>query len=190
MHVIDHCTRFSAGSVIRSKKKEVIVNDLFKHWIAVFGAPRRILSDNGGEFANSEFIEMCENLNINFITTAAESPWSNGLVEKHNDIVGEAVYKIMEDVDCSIEVAFCWALNAKNSLQNVHGFSPYQLVFGQNPNLPSVFEAKLPALEGVTSSKLIASHLNALLKAREEFIKLEASEKIRRALRAKTRTHS
>lgn len=190
MHVIDHLTRFSAGSVIRSKKKEVIVNELFKHWIGVFGCPRRILSDNGGEFANSEFIEMCESLNINFITTAAESPFSNGLVEKHNDIIGEAIQKILDDVDCSIEVAFCWALNAKNSLQNIHGFSSYQLVFGQNPNLPSVFENKLPALEGVTSSKLIASHLNALHKGREEFVKLEASEKMRRAMRSKTRTHS
>ena len=190
MHIIDHSTRFSAGSVIRSKNKQVIVDEFFKHWVSVFGTPRRILSDNGGEFANHEFLEMCESLNINFITTAAESPWSNGLVEKHNDILGEAVYKILEDVKCSIEVAFCWALNAKNSLQNIYGFSPYQLVFGRNPNLPSVFENKLPALEGVTASKLVASHLNCLHKAREEYIKLEASEKIQRALRSKTRTHS
>lgn len=190
MHVIDHATRFSAASVIRSKKKEVIVGQFFKHWVAVFGSPRRILSDNGGEFANSEFIEMCENLNVNFLTTAAESPWSNGLVEKHNHIIGEAVYKIMEDINCSVEIALCWAVNAKNSLQSVYGFSPHQLVFGRNPNLPSAFENKLPALEGVTGSKLIAANLNALHKAREEFIKLESSEKIRRAMRAKTRTHS
>ena len=135
-------------------------------------------------------IEMCENMSINFITTAAESPWSNGLVEKHNGIIGEAVYKVMEDIQCSVEVALCWAINAKNSLQNVYGFSPYQLVFGHNPNLPSAFEDKLPALEGVTSSKLIAAHLNSMHKAREEFIKMEASEKIRRAMRAKTRTHA
>ena len=190
MHVIDHATRFSAASVIKSKKSAVIIDQLFKHWISIFGCPRRILSDNGGEFANAEFVDMCENLSINFLTTAAEAPWSNGLVEKHNHIIGEAVYKIMEDVSCSLQVALCWAVNAKNSLQNVYGFSPYQLVFGRNPNLPSVLENKLPALEGVTSSELIANHLNALHKAREEFIRLEASEKIRRALKARTRTHS
>lgn len=190
MHIIDHATRFSAASVIRSKKREVIIDKFFKHWIAIFGSPRTVLSDNGGEFANSDFVEMCENLNINFITTAAESPWSNGLVEKHNHIIGEAVYKVMEDIKCSVEVALCWATNAKNSLQNVYGFSPYQLVFGHNPNLPSAFENKLPALEGITSSQLIAAHLNAMHKAREEHIKMEASEKLRRAMRAKTRTHS
>ena len=133
---------------------------------------------------------MCQNLNINFVTTSAESPWSNGLVEKHNGIVGEVVSKILEEINCSVEVALCWAINAKNSLQNIFGFSPYQLVFGRNPNLPSVFTDKLPALEGVTGSLLISNHLNALHRAREEFIKLEASEKLRRAIKAKTRTHN
>jgi len=31
-----------------------------------------------------------------------------------------------------------WALMAKYSKHNVHADSPYQLVFGQNPNLPSI----------------------------------------------------
>ena len=182
LHMIDHATRFSAASVIISKKAGIIIDQFFKHWVAIFGTPRTILSDNGGEFANEEFMDMCQNLNLNFITTAAESPWSNGMVEKHNDIVGLSVSKILEDVDCSVNVALCWAINAKNSLQNIYGYSPHQLVFGKNPTLPSVFENKLPALEGVSGSKLVATHVNALHKAREEFIKLEASEKLRRAL--------
>lgn len=190
LHIIDHATRFSAATVIKAKKSQVIVDEFFKHWVAVFGVPKKVLSDNGGEFANAEFVDMCQNLNISFVTTAAESPWSNGLVEKHNQAIGEAVSKILEEVNCSVEVALCWAVNAKNSLQNIFGFSPYQLVFGRNPNLPSVLTDKLPALEGVTGSDLIAKHLNAIHKAREEFIKLEASEKLRRAMKAQTRTHN
>ena len=50
---------------------------------------------------------------------------------------------------------------AKNSLQNVYGFSPSQLVFGRNPNLPPVFNDKLRALVGTTSSEKVAQHLNA-----------------------------
>ena len=79
-------------------------------------------------------------------------------------------------------IALCWAINANNNLQNIYVRSPHQLVFAKNPTLPSVFEDKLPALEGVSGSKVVATHLNALHKAREEFIKLEASEKLRRAL--------
>ena len=190
LHMIDHATRFSQAVVIRSKKAEVILKHFIMSWIAVFGSPQKVLADNGGEFANSSLIDLCENLNINLMTTAAESPWSNGLVEKHNGIVGEAVAKIMQDIHCSVEVALCWAINAKNSLQNIHGFSPYQLVFGKNPNLPSVLNNKLPALEGVSQSHLVADLLNALHSARREFMMLENSEKLRRAMRAQTRTHS
>lgn len=52
--------------------------------------------------------------------------------------------KVKASVGCD------WALMAKNTMQNVHGYSPYQLDFGQNPNLPSVLTDKPAALEGAT----------------------------------------
>ena len=61
-------------------------------------------------------------------------------------------------------------------------------MFAYNSNFPSVIDNKLPALEGRTSSKLIASRLNALNSARRRFIKTEANKKLRRALRHKTRS--
>ena len=47
-----------------------------------------------------------------------------------------------------------------------------------------------PALEGQTSTEIIANHLNAMHAARAAFIKSETSKKRRRAIRAKTRTAS
>ena len=75
-HLIDHATRFSAGAIISTKRKEVIVYKIFKPWIALFGTPKLFLSDNGGEFNNDIFREMGEQLNINVKTIGAESPWS------------------------------------------------------------------------------------------------------------------
>ena len=121
-------------------------------------------------------------------TTAAESPWSNGLIERHNGIIGESVTKTIEDVGCNLEIALAWAISAKNSLQNNNGFSPNQLVFGKNPSFPSVLVDQLPALEGKTSSEIIAENLNAMHVARKTFIEAESSEKIRRALRHNIRT--
>ena len=48
LHMNDHATRFSAASVVKSKKKEEVVDAFIKHWIAIFGAPATIFSDNGG----------------------------------------------------------------------------------------------------------------------------------------------
>ena len=188
LHLVDHATRYSASAVIKSKRKEVIVDEIFKIWIKIFGYPKKILVDNGGEFNNQDFRDFCENLNITIKTTAAESPWSNGLVERHNAIMGEGVSKVVEDTSCSLEVALAWAVSAKNALQNLHGFSSNQLVFGRNPNFPSVLHDLLPALEAKTNSEIVAENLNAMHSARKAFIASEASEKLRRALRHNVRT--
>ena len=73
------------------------------------------LSDNGGEFNNDILCEMDEQLNINVKTTSAESPWSNGIVEKHNGVIRNMKEKVLPDVGCSLEVALAWCLSAKNA---------------------------------------------------------------------------
>ena len=71
LHLIDHATRYSNSCVIYTKKKEEKVRKLFQHWVTIFGASNKYLVDNGGEFANREFITYCENMNIQICTTAA-----------------------------------------------------------------------------------------------------------------------
>ncbi|KAJ8381313.1 hypothetical protein SKAU_G00020910 [Synaphobranchus kaupii] len=95
--------------------------------------------------------------------------------------------KVKRDNGCDWKTALDWALMAKNSMHNVHGYSPYQLVFGQNPNLPSVLTDKPPALEGTSMSTWIAQHISALHATRRAFIEAKCSERIRRALRKQLR---
>ena len=105
------------------KRKEVIVESIFKIWLALFGSPKSFLVDSVGEFNNSEFISFCENFNINMKTTAAESPRSNGLVEHHNGVLGHTVRKLVSDKpNYSLETGVAWAIATKNSLKNVYGF--------------------------------------------------------------------
>ena len=155
-----------------------------------FGTPNKFLSDNGGEFISDEFVSMCENLNIRICTTAAYSPWSNGLVERHNAILGLTVSKILDDTECDLNVAVAWAVSAKNSLRNVHGYSPNQLVFGKNPNFPNIIDNEVPALEGLTSSEIVEQNLNAMHSARRNYIENESSNKIRKALKSQTRSYA
>ena len=84
-------------------------------------------------------------------------------MERHNAVLGLTVSKTMEDIKCDLNLAVAWAISAKNSLKNVHGYSPNQLVFGKNPNYPNACDNKIPALEGKTSSKIVAENLNAML---------------------------
>ena len=127
-------------------------------------------------------------MNIQICTTAAESPWSNGLLDRHNAVLGMTVSKVVKDVNCQLEVAVAWSVSAKNCLKNVDGFSLNELVFERNPNYPSNFYNQLPALEGKISSQIVAENLNAMHSARKEFIKNESFENLRRAMRHNTRT--
>lgn len=120
--------------------------------------------------------------NIRICTTAAESPWSNDIIEKHNGILGLMVLKVIKDSNCSLKTALVWAVSAKNSLVNVHGFSSNQLIFGKNPYYPNISEDKLPALEALTCIEKVAENLNVLHSARQQFIKSESSDGLRQAL--------
>ena len=141
LHLVDHATRYSSSScVIYTKKKEEIVKKLFQHWVTTFAVSNKYLVDNGDQLAKREFITYCENMNIQIRTRAAESPWSNGLLERHDAVFGMTVSKVMKDVNCQLEVAVAWSVSAKNCLKHVYGFSTNQLLFGRNPNYPNNFD--------------------------------------------------
>ena len=123
LHIIDHFTRYSAACVIPSKRRDIIIANVLKIWVSIFGTPLQLLCDMGLEFNNEDYREMGEKLNTTVKSTAAESPWSNGVNERHNVILGEMVKKTLEDSKCSLQVAVAWAVSAKNSLANVNGYS-------------------------------------------------------------------
>ena len=185
LHMIDLATRFSRTYITRSKEPKVIVEGIITTWLGSgLGAPRKFLCDNGGEFANNTLLDLCKNMNIEIMHTSAYSPFSNGICERNHTVIDDMVYKIKaEQPDLDLEIAVAWAVNAKNCLQMVGGFSPYQLVYGRNPRLPGIMDDDLPALEGTSSEEVIARHLNASLSARKAFVSAQASEKIRRALK-------
>ena len=124
---------------------------------------------------------MCEVYNITVKKTDAEDPFSNGLVERQIAVLEDMLLKTFEDENVSIEIALQWVINLKNSLTNVHGFSPYQLLFGFNSKLPNI--DRPPALEEPNISKLLADNLNAMRSTRKAFVASERAEKLTRALR-------
>ena len=109
---------------------------------------------------------MCKSFGIVTQTTAAESPWSNGFVERHNLILADRLDKVLEETQCDLEVAVSWCANTKNSLSNIHGFSPYQLAISTNPKLPSMMSNRALALTATPSSKIIRNNLKAIQKGK------------------------
>ena len=185
--IVDIFTKYCAAALINNKKPETIVENMFSSWITIFGAPQKILHDNGGEFGNKYFLEFAEAFNVKLMATAAESAWSNGVVERLNAVLGSSVDKIICQNKCSVKVALSWAVSARNALCTYTGFSPNQLVFGFNPALPNFANNKLPAMGGCLASDVVRTNLVAMHAAREEFVKMESNAKLQKAFSSNMR---
>jgi transposase InsO family protein len=188
LHIIDAATRYTLSVLIRNKQPSTIVEAILMNWIGVFGVMKNIHSDNGGEFNNDEMREVASLLNVRLHTTAAESPWQNGLNERNHYITDTILRKLQNDFPKHrVEVLLKWANMARNSLQMNQGYSSHTLVFGLNPNLPNVMYDTPSSMETTTTSDKLLEHLDALKAARGAFIEAENSERIRRALRSRIR---
>ena len=99
LHDVDLSSRLSAARILKSKDPKHVLDNLVDSWFSVFGAPRSVYSDNGGEFANKELVELIENLGVNFKATAAQSSFSNGINERHNAILKDILTKLRMDKD-------------------------------------------------------------------------------------------
>jgi transposase InsO family protein len=64
-------------------------------WFAYFGRPKKMMSDNGGEFSNDVYQEAAEKLGVEIVMPPAESPFSNGIVERHNKILYKTMMKTL-----------------------------------------------------------------------------------------------
>ena len=109
--------------MIRNKEAETVVGGIIQGWISIFGTSKQFLADNGLEFDNELLRNVGDKFSINIKATAAHAPYSNGVNEKHNDLIGLMIEKLMSD-GYTLVNATCWAVSAKNALANVNGYSP------------------------------------------------------------------
>ena len=170
LHIADNVTRLSKAAVVNSKRQEEIVNTFIRCWIAIFAASGVIISNKCDKFSNSLLVDIAEQLNIVLKGAAVESPWLNGIVERHNAILCKTIKKFVIDSKNKYPIDFikARAANAKNILHSYYCYSPNQLVVGHNPTLPSFLVNDLSTIEK-TSTGLHRKLLNVMYDSRKAF---------------------
>ena len=82
------------------------------------------------------------------------------------------------------EVALSWCIMASNTMQNVSGCVPFQIMFGRIPKHPSLVEENPGQDEELADSQAQwARHYRMQMAAREAFTASESDRTIRKALR-------
>ena len=188
--MVDLGTRYCQACWVSCKKPEEIIKKFIKHWVAIFGTPSTLLTDNGKEFQNESVLKMCEAFGINCKATAAESPWSNGKCEKMVGLLKDAMRKMHDECEGNLETILYWAVSAKNALHNQRGFSPNQLVFGRNPALPDLQkDVSASGLKEENEEDVMRHNLEAIHKSRKIHIMQEADKRLKIAMKSNVREH-
>ena len=190
LYFVDTFTRFKAAVFIKNKQGDTIAEHIVTEWVKLHGAPKYLMSDNGHEFLNGAVKDLCQFHGIRFTTTASYSPHQNAYVERGHAVADRALERMLTaDPSLKPEVALCWVVQAVNTLQNVNGFTPFQLVFGRLPRHPTLVEDNPGATEEIAdSSATWARHYRMMMAAREAFIASESDRTIRKALQQRVYT--
>ena len=79
--IVDHFTRYTRAYVTKDQKASTAAKTLYEGFISIFGAPKRILTDQGKAFTSEVVKQFCSQFKISQLTTTAYHPQGNGKVE-------------------------------------------------------------------------------------------------------------
>lgn len=134
----DELTKFIEAIPIVNKEANTVAKGLVYQFILRYGVPKVIASDQGTEFINEVFKNVCKLLKIKQLTSTAYHHESIGALENTHKVLGAYlrahVTKNHSDWDSWLQYyVFCY----NTSIHSETGYTPHELVYGQNCILPS-----------------------------------------------------
>lgn len=128
---------------------------------------------------------MHERFNIATLSTAAQAHDSNGVFERQNATLRSMVRRLRSDYPTAdLQEMLDLDCFTKNSMSVHNGASPFLLMCGSSPRLPSALTSGLPALgdRRVARDNALLQHLSLLHDTRTAHTQAEADVSLRRAL--------
>jgi len=135
----DYWTRWMEAYAIPDQCVETVAAKLVEEFICRFGVPKELHSDQGRNFESRVFQEVCRILEIEKTRTTAYNPKSDGLVERYNRTIVNAVslmiqpFQNQKDWDQYLPYV---GLAYRSSTQATTGESPNMMMLGREVNIP------------------------------------------------------
>ncbi len=134
---MDRFSRSPEAFRIPNKKAETIAKILVEQIVCRYGCPRTLLSDRGGEFLNELADETYKLLNIKKLNTSGYRPQTNGLVEKFNHTLIQAISQYVSSNQHDWDEFLNYACFQYRSIKNdTTKESPYYLLFMREMKMP------------------------------------------------------
>ena len=135
--ITDYFSKWVEAVALSNIEASTVALAFIEHFVTRFGVPTQIHTDQGKQFESQLFKEICLILGSDKTRTTPYWPQSDGLVERMNrtleDLLSKMVSQHQKDWDRCLQIAM---LAYRSSVQESTGFSPVQLMYGSEVNLP------------------------------------------------------
>ena len=149
----DYATKWAEAMATRNDDAKTVARFLYENIISRFGCPKELISDRGTHFLNVLIEELTNRFFIKHRKTAPYHPRANGQTEKTNGLLCKILTKTISGTSTDWDEKLWSALWAyRTAYKGTTGFSPFQLVYGQEAILPIEFE--IPSLRVAIENKL------------------------------------
>uniref|UniRef100_A0A2N9IZX2 RNA-directed DNA polymerase n=1 Tax=Fagus sylvatica TaxID=28930 RepID=A0A2N9IZX2_FAGSY len=142
---IDYFTKWVEAEPLATITEKNVKNFVWKGVICRFGIPRVLVSDNGKQFDNGPFRELCAQLNIKNHYSSPRHPQANGQVEVTNRTLLKQIKTRLEGAKGMwVEElpSILWAY--RTTVRVPTGETPFKLTFGTEAVIPSRDRANYP----------------------------------------------
>ncbi|KAK4322644.1 hypothetical protein Pmani_006621 [Petrolisthes manimaculis] len=130
--MVDRYTRWPEACPMTSIDAETVATSFISTWISRFGIPSTVVTDRGSQFTSSLWKLLTSLLGTTAMTTTADHPAANGLVERFHRQLKSVLKGNINWVDrlplCLLGIRNCY----KEDLQSLSA----DLVFGTTLNIP------------------------------------------------------
>ena len=95
--MMDHFMRYALVVVTKDQTAKSVMKVFYEHFIAVLGAPAKLLSDRGANFTSALVEELCATFGIQKYRTTAYHTQCNGQVERFHQMLFRMIGKLVHD---------------------------------------------------------------------------------------------
>lgn len=136
----DLLTKYSVVVPLKETTSLAIADAFTKNFICIYGAPKAILTDQGQNFLSSLMKNLARKFKIQQYKTTAYHPQSNGSIERSHHVLTEYLKTQIDDETNWDEHLSLAMFSYNTSIHESTKYSPFELVYGRIPRLPSAHE--------------------------------------------------
>ena len=156
--LIDQFSKWLECYAIPDTKAETVAKRVVDEFIARFGCPLEIFTDQGSNFNGKLFRAICELLEIAKLRTTPYHPQSNGVVERYNQLVCSMIRCFIRGSQTEWDQYLPQLVGAvRSSPSRITGFSPNMLMLGREVTQPAdiMFKPDLAAYAGEAPAEYV-----------------------------------